>query len=113
MYLAYNKVIQPKIIDQKSELMEETLSNLKTIKISAFFKYVRETSDTLPTDGALKKILLANAGKFSKKAEVQNVPQIAPENLPDGEWLDNYHAGVKLVLMGKMTPQSVKMELGV
>jgi len=113
MYLAYNKVIQSKIIDQKAELMAETLETLSTSKISAFFKYIRETCETLPADGVLKRILKTKAKEYSKAAKVLDVPLIAPESLPDAEWLANFWAGLKLVQMGKMTPKDVKKELGI
>jgi len=43
----------------------ETLTTLKTKKISDFFKYVRETEDTMPTDGRLKKILQVQYQRFA------------------------------------------------
>lgn len=113
MFLAYNRPIQKTTIEAKANLMNETLSSLRTDKITVFFKYVRESSDILPTDGALKKILRSKADEFSKRRKLKELPPSDPEDLPDDEWLAQYHAGVKLVLMGEMTPEQVKKELGV
>lgn len=113
MFLAYNRPIQKNTIEAKANLMSETLSSLRTDKIQAFFKYVRESSETLPTDGALIKILRSKADEFSKKRKLKELPPSSSEDYPDAEWLANYHAGVKMVLMGKMTPEQVKKELGI
>lgn len=113
MFLAYNRPIQKTTIEAKANLMNETLFSLRTDKITAFFKYVRESSDVLPTDGALKKILRSKANEFSKRLKVKALPASSSQEYPDDEWLANFWAGLKLVQMGKMTPEAVKKELGI
>lgn len=93
--------------------MNETLGNLQTLRISAFFKYVRENCDTLPTDGALKKILRSKASEYSKKGKVLELPSDSSQEYLDDEWLANFWAGLKLVQMGKMTSEAVKKDLGI
>lgn len=65
MFLAYNKTVVKATLEAKSSLMCETLENLDTSKIQSFFKFIRETCETMPSDGALKKILRENHKKFS------------------------------------------------
>ena len=73
MFLAYNKPIHLGTIDAKADLMAETLKNLRTDKISDFFKFVRSSEDMLPNDGILGKILRANYKQFSKAQEVKQL----------------------------------------
>lgn len=113
MFLSYNRAIQKTTIEAKASLMSETLSSLRTDKISEFFKYVRENCEVLPTDGILKKILRTKADEYTERPKLKQLPQGNPDDYPDDEWLAQYHAGVKLILMGKETPQSVKMKLGI
>ena len=113
MFLAYNRPIQPKTLEAKAHLMGETLFNLDTDKIAKFFLYVRENYETLPTDGQLKKLLRTKADQFATRLKVKQLPQVSDEHLPSPEWRANFFAGVKLILMGKETPESVKKSLGI
>lgn len=67
----------------KAELMNETLHTLKTDKISSFFKYVRESEESLPTDGRLKTILKQNYQRFANYT--QEVPQIENKALTQND----------------------------
>lgn len=91
--------------------MSDTLHSLLTAKISKFFKLVRNQEEILPTDGKLNKILSVNFKEFTR----QEVNQIEnkTENYPDEEWKKQFHAGLKLVLMGNMTTTEVKKDLGI
>lgn len=66
LFLAYNRSIQPKMIESKSELMSDTLASLQDDKIREFFRYVRENESTMPSDGRLKAILRSTSPRFTK-----------------------------------------------
>jgi len=77
LFLSNNKVFSQKHIQAKSALLSDTLVGLPTENIVAFFKYVRDNEETLPTDGRLLKILRARMDKFGpetvKKIEAAKV----------------------------------------
>lgn len=62
---AFNKPVNPEIVDEKADLWEESLLSLKTDKIESFFKFIRENK-TMPTDGAIKGVLGVNLGRYSQ-----------------------------------------------
>jgi len=72
MFVSYNRQISPKLIESKASLLSETLHTLKTERIPAFFKMVRETEEVLPTDGTLKKILTGHYQEFTNYVDNSN-----------------------------------------
>ena len=75
MFLAYNKPIQPKTIEAKANLMNETLYYLDSDKIGEFFKYVRETEEKIPTDGRLKFLLRTQSERFKVRLKQKLLPK--------------------------------------
>jgi len=110
MFLAYNRPINTKLIEAKAELTAEALKTLKTSYIKAFFEHARQTEATLPTDGTLKKIFVANVQKFS---DVENTVQIEYSfESPDEDWKARFHVEVKRVIAGISTASESKARLG-
>lgn len=112
-FISYNRAIQPKTVKAKASLWNDALYYLDTDKIGEFFQFIRDSEDGLPSDGKIKKILRANSERFRVQTKTKQLPSSNTEEYPDDEWLAQYHAGVKLVLMGKMTSEAVKKDLGI
>jgi len=110
MFVAYNRPVQKPVVNQKSELMAETLEPLKTSKIQEFFKFVRTTEDMLPNDGTLKKILSNNYKRFTnyipEEKQLENDNDIISENL-----FKEFCIRMQKVSNGSMTSEQAKREL--
>lgn len=62
---AFNKPVTAEIVNEKADLWQESLMALKTDKINAFFKFIRENK-IMPTDGVIKGVLGSNLERFSR-----------------------------------------------
>lgn len=113
MYLAYNRPVNSNLIKAKSELLQETLHNLKTSDIQKFFSLVREGEEALPTDGRLKKILTQNYHKFAVLHVITQNNDYDGDDYPTPEWKREFTKCVNFVVDGRMTTENAKKHLGI
>jgi len=110
MLLSFNKPIQRPLVDQKAELMAETLEALPTDKIKDFFKYIRTNEDSMPSDGVLRKILSNNHKKFTNYTEEAQIEYKG--EYPDEAWRKRFTNQVNRVINGEITSDEAKAEMG-
>ena len=64
LFVSNNRSVGAKLIEGKTTLLEETLRGLATQKIDLFFNDIRNSFETLPSDGQMKKTLNQNMDKY-------------------------------------------------
>ena len=95
LFLANNRPITQQLMKVKSALLSDTLVGLPSSNISAFFKYVRENEEELPSDGKLLKILRARIDRFGVSNDRKlEAPKNEDDEIPDSEWKKNLFKGM-------------------
>jgi len=76
LFVANNRQISAKLIEDKALLLLDSLDGLATNRIDAFFKYLRENEDTLPSDGKMLSILRSSLQRFGTGAELVQIEPV-------------------------------------
>jgi len=64
LFLSNNRASSQKMMEAKSMLLSETLLGLPTNQIEAFFRYIRDNEEGIPSDGKLLSIYRATVSRF-------------------------------------------------
>ena len=85
MFLSYNKQAAEKLVRAKAKMLSETLKYLPNEKIEPFFKYVRGSEETFPSDSKLSRLmdgwLTANTIQLPKPDSFESEDYPTPEDM--------------------------------